>query len=77
MNNLFTAFSVAVISQLRFALFTDSVESAVESLTAQIINFYKLSHVVVDMKEEPKEEKLVEMITQRPQTCQYSSFQKS
>ena len=67
MNNLFTAFSVAVISQLRFALFTDSVESAVESLTAQIINFYKLSHVVVDMKEEPKEEKLVEMITQRPQ----------
>lgn len=67
MNNLFTAFSVAVISQLRFALFTDSVDSAIETLTAKIINFYKLSHVVVDMKEEPKDEKLVEMITQRPQ----------
>ncbi|RLV85512.1 hypothetical protein JA9_001926 [Meyerozyma sp. JA9] len=67
MNNLFTAFSVAVISQLRFALFTDSVDSAVESLTGQIIKFYKASYVVVDMNEEPSEEKLVEMITQAPQ----------
>lgn len=66
MNNLFTAFSVAVISQLRFALFTDSVDPAVETLIVQVINFYNISHVVVDMKEEPEEEQIVEMITQRP-----------
>lgn len=63
MENVFNAFSLSVVSQLRFVLISDDPESAVLVLISKAIDVYGLSHIVVDMKDEPEVAKIIQLTT--------------
>lgn len=62
MNNIYNAYSLALLSQLGFAVFADNVDAAVQAICL-VVNIFGLRYVVVDLAAEPDATQLAEQIT--------------